>query len=645
MNREPKKVQTKARTQVRTQAKTSSKATVNAKTKSKSNVKAPALSAELLFAIMALVTVGITLWVTAFRHADYLIETSDLNPFFTTSDFWSACLGRAGGGVVYLGALLATLFHVPWLGATVLALVLVALAYSLRFAFHVPAGTAALCYVPVLMLLLNFTQLGYMIYVLKAPALAFAAPLGMLAAAWLAWLFGKLKKPLFRTLCILLVVVVGYPLLGFYALLALVLMAFEGLHRMQWSQFKPATCLNVLVGLAAALLVPYLCYVFFYSGMRGADIYTAPLPDYQFTASEWQLWLPLFIAFFFIVCLPFWARLNPRLAFIRVVSLVVFLLAGVGAVRCTYDDENFTAILRMEHAVDEGDWQQVLSIARDTKSVPTRLQVLFKNLALFELGTAPDAMFSFSDGDTPYNAPRQHQYLRLIGARSLYYYYGKVNYSYRWCMEDFVEYGHRPAYLRYMAKCALVNGEKALASKYLEALSHVPFNGAFAKKYQAYVDQPALQRHDKEMSAIAGLMHYNNLLDGDGGFIEVYLLNSFALTEGGPRQMVDLSLQCNLILKDIPRFWPRFIRLLPTWKGHIPVHYQEAALLFANLEEKYDISRLPIDPAVRRRFDALVQASAQNGSRGNDYNRVALQPSFGDTYWYYYFFVTGLKTN
>src|SRR5574344_1128790 len=80
-------------------AKTSAKASVKASAQSKLPA---AFSAELLFAVLALVTAGITLWVTVFRHADFLVETADLNPFFTTSDFWSACLGRAGGGVVYL---------------------------------------------------------------------------------------------------------------------------------------------------------------------------------------------------------------------------------------------------------------------------------------------------------------------------------------------------------------------------------------------------------------------------------------------------------------------------------------------------------------------------------------------------------------
>ena len=145
------------------------------------------------------------------------------------------------------------------------------------------------------------------------------------------------------------------------------------------------------------------------------------------------------------------------------------------------------------------------------------------------------------------------------------------------------------------------------------------------------------------MKSLQPLLRYNDMLDGDGGLVEMYWLQSMAYSQGGSREMVDMSLMCNLITKNIPGFWPRFFQLLPTWKGHIPVHYQEAALLFSRLQGTPDISRLPIDPGIRQSFERLIEASAQNGD--NQSNAVTLRPEFGGTYWYYYFFVEGLKTN
>ena len=58
---------------------------------------------------------------------------------------------------------------------------------------------------------------------------------------------------------------------------------------------------------------------------------------------------------------------------------------------------------------------------------------------------------------------------------------------------------------------------------------------------------------------------------------------------------------------------------------------------------RINVSSLPIDNEIRQSFNNLVQASAQNGD--NNQNAQLLKPEFGGTYWYYYFFVNGLKTN
>ena len=107
--------------------------------------------------------------------------------------------------------------------------------------------------------------------------------------------------------------------------------------------------------------------------------------------------------------------------------------------------------------------------------------------------------------------------------------------------------------------------------------------------------------------------------------------------------MVELSLMDGLITKNLSGFWPRFMALLPTWQGRIPTHYQEAALMVAQLQGGAPVSDIPFDPAIQQRFQQLIAASARMGD--NAANAVALRPEFGNTYWYYYFFVDGLKTN
>ena len=321
-------------------------------------------------------------------------------------------------------------------------------------------------------------------------------------------------------------------------------------------------------------------------------------------------------------------------------ALLVMALMGWHTYHRTFKDENYRNILKMKQAVDKDDWQQVLDIARQQSpnTSPTRIQVCYTRLALYKLGLSGESLYSYPDGDADYATPTVNQYLRLIAGPQLYYHLGKPNYAYRWCMEDMVEYGLRPQYLSYMLRASLLNGEKALAEKYARQLNAHPF----------YHIDPE-QDYETERKAIEPLLEYNNILDGDGGHVEAYLLQNYATMRGGTRQMVTLSLDCALILKDINDFWPLFIKMLPVWEhensNKIPRHYQEAALLFANLQGNIDLSQVNIAPDIKNSFDNLIAEANANSQYGDEYNATRLRPLYGNTYWYYYFFTTGLKTN
>lgn len=359
----------------------------------------------------------------------------------------------------------------------------------------------------------------------------------------------------------------------------------------------------------------------------GYLIYTTKATAPAFTPVLWTAVILVVLG----VILGFFPRpkWQPR-NFVRWLSAVCFVIAGFVAYNYSFRDQNFLSILRMKHAAEEGEWEQVLQIARERGEEPTRAQVCLTRLALFKTGRMGDELFAYPEGSAPYKAP-QNQWLRLMIGPLLYYHYGKLGFAYRWAMEDMVEYGERPAYLRYLHSVARLNGEEALANRYERALARTLF----------YKD--VCEREEAETTSIRPLLNYTDQLDGDNGLVEFYLLNSFALSEGGSRELVELSLMDGLITKNLTGFWPHFMALLPTWQGHIPAHYQEAALMVAQLQGGSPIPDLPIAPTVQQRFQRLVDASARLGD--NAANAAALRPEFGDTYWYYYFFVEGLKTN
>ena len=588
----------------------------------------------LAFSVLSLYLLGVEL-------KPFLIETAALTPFYTTTSFIADMMSMPCGFVGYIASMMQSCFAMPWLGALLLTLLLVALAESMRRVFKVSAAWSGLCLVPSFMLILNYTEVGYMLWLVKTPALAFTMPLGMLISIGLTATALVFHKLWIKLVLIVLYATVGYWLLGLFGLLGCLFVVLpiitEAIRTRQWKH------LSIILGiLLLALVLPRVMYGQGLFTMRVQDIYVAGLPDYIWNDAERYLYYPALVAIAFCLLLSTTLFTQKNIVCL-IVSLIGMIVAAICLFNYTYRDSNFFDTLEQKQALEQGDYERVLDIARTAETPPTRIQVMLTREALWQTGQAGDKIFAYPDGDTPCNSPRQFQYMRLLCGRLFYYLEGKVNYAYRWCMEDMVEYGRRPDYLCYMTKCALVNGEWKLADKYLDALDHTLWYKDFATKYRTYVTYHSLVAKDKEMSAIKPLLRYNDVLDGDGGLIELFILNSYAYSTGGSREIVERALMNSLIIKNLDNFWYRFMAMLPGWNGQIPVHFQEAALMVAQLQGGVDTSKLPIDNAIRERFAQLVEKSGQNGDNAS--NAYMLKPEFGDTYWYYYFFVEGLKTN
>ena len=573
--------------------------------------------------------VAFALYLFVGQLQPFLRETAALTTFYTTGFFAAETISKPCGLLFYIASFLQSCFARPWLGACLFTSVLVAVAYAQKWAFRMSDTWFGLCWVAPFALLLNYTQLGYLIYTFKFPAVAFAAALGFLAVFCLMGLWLRLERWWWRVVLMLLVPTVGYWLLGFYGVFVLPVLGFCELGIARWHLDRPRHSRNHpgLWGIALfafGLLLPLLLRAVV---QQPIDFW---IGLFSFSDAERQMRRPVAILLALTLFFPIF-RWDSKRRWVMIVSIVAFVASGVATYNYSYRDANFLNTLQMKHAAEASDWEHILQLARANEVEPTRAQVCLTRLALFKTGRIGNELFTYPDGSASYNAPESNQWLRLMIGPLLYYHYGKTGFAYRWAMEDMVEYGERPAYLKYLYRVARLNGEEALAKRYEYALGHTLF-----------YDNDNVNLNEDEQ-AIRPLMNYTDQLDGDNGLVEFYLLQSYALSEGGSREMVELSLMNSLITKNLNGFWPRFMVLLPGWNGQIPAHYQEAALMVAQLQGGMDISTLPIDPAIRQRFDQLVQASAQNGDNAS--NAYALRPAFGDTYWYYYFFVEGLKTS
>ncbi len=593
-----------------------------------------------------LLFVGLVHYLTASYNYNYMLKTEQQSLFLNTFDFFYECMQRAGGLLTYAGCFLTQFFYYPHLGSILYIVLLLLIVILTLKAFRMPWHFYPLAFLPAFMLLLSYTQLGYLIFVLKSPGYVFANPLGVAVSIGAFWAYRSQDNWYIRCGFVGLLIVFTYPLFGFYTLFGgLLCLLYEIILCVRTN--KEGSIYPVLMALVSMIAVPYLYFMGIYTRMLENDLYVSALPRFYFTESELSLWMPfVFIILFLLLflALPF-LELGPKKK--NWCAGICFLLFGICAwkvYQSSYMDENFRTELEMDLAISEGDWNRVLQAASHQKGEPTRLIVLNTHLALQKLGLAGDQLFQYTNGSKPYDVPRLAPYLRILGARPLYYQYGALNFSYRWSMEDAVENGWRVDYLKTMAKCALLNSEYALARKYLSALKHTWFHKDWATHFERYADDPRQISQNEEFAAIQPYTGFSDLLDGDGGLVEIYLLNNFAHMEGGSPELVEVSLQSNLILKNIERFWPRFFHYI-RMNERIPVHYQEAALLYSYLEQRVDVSGLNLDPHLIKRFNELIRLSQELANRGEEYCKIALKPLYGDTFWYYYFFVKGLRTS
>lgn len=613
------------------------------------------------------------------HETEFLLRAQELNLWLPTGLYWNTLMQYPGGAVSWISTYLTQYFYYPWLGVAFLCAFWLIISLLLEWAFKLRGPWRALTLLVPLALMACFLQTGYWIYYQKLPGHLFVPTIGVLFAT-LCFVIQRLidcHLPLIVArwaglLWAALVCILGYPFFGAWALGATGLLAFTQLPSLSGKSWKWASVFG-LISIALIAAVPQIYYQQVFEMTERSFIYVAALPSLRYGKDSFEIYrLPYYaiiVAFFIIAIVSVcdsYAFTQKMKKWLRVVIVIVLLGVGMfGVSKSWYRDTNFQKELAMNRAIEDLDWERVLTIARDGSSnvKPTRQIVMYKNLALFRLGRAGDEMFFYPEGALQQNAPWRAR-MTQIGGKLIYYHYGKENFCYRWCMEDGVEFGWKAETLKFMARTSILNHEWTVARKYLDLLKKTTFHRAWAERYEKYLNTPdAFDLEKLEASAKAGkplldeegmkefapilhMMTYPDRLDGDNTLVEMYLLQTFAKGNGDDPLFQEMTLLCSLIMKDIDLFWPRFMKFAnmhPTI--HMPLHYQEAAYLYGHLENKVDISNMPFDQTVRDTYDRFMKFNEQCGPMSEEQKAIAFYPQFGNTFYYFYFLVRNQKTN
>ena len=598
--------------------------------------------------IIWLVALVVIASVMLLFEKDQLWKIQELNLFLNSMIFFKEQMVVAGGLLTWVGCWFTQFLFYPWLGVLMLCGWWLVLLFLIRQTFRTPSHWAVLLLVPVILLLLTNMDLGYWIYMLKLRGHFFVTTIGTTMVVALLWGFRKISdKCLYRAIFLVATCALGYPLMGIYGLAATLLM---GLWAWKLSAKRPDAIVLSVLAVVSIIAVPLLCYRLVYYQMNLANIWWAELPLFFLTEEYHAFYIPyyLLLLFFVFMVLTYQSGRQtsaspkkPKLALAVQVLTAVILVAGVW--HFWFKDENYHHELKMQHQIDNLDWAGVLEEAATQECEPTRAIVMMRNIALSRLGRQGNEMFLYKNGSRRYEAPFDMR-LMLVAGPLIYYQYGMLNYCNRLCMEMGVEFDFRPEYYQLMTRCAILNGERTLALKYIGILKQTTFFSDWAEQARIVLELPTQIEKDPAYSFVARMMHYDNVLSGDQGYVENFLMKQLSKsTYADDSFFQEQALLATLWTKNIPTFWKRFgdyVRLHPD--GPMPRYYQEAAYLYGRIEERPDLDRMPFDAGIKDGFERFATSTSNYDGQNVEVAREALYPFYGQTYYYDYYMMSKL---
>ncbi|MBO4451742.1 MAG: hypothetical protein J5770_04910 [Bacteroidaceae bacterium] len=603
----------------------------------------------VLFAVFACYMLGI-------KNADYFYAAQEHSLFLYDKSFFDMLMVKPGALMTYLGCFFTQFFHEPVTGVCILiAIWLITYVLTIK-AFKLSGWWSVLALLPIGALLCSETIIGYWLYYNKNQGYWFAPSIALMInmlAIWLYRCFKDLNKWAELGM-IILWCVVGYWATGWLGLATTLVMGLTGITKAPKSRILP-----LLTAIICIVVIPLIAYQY-YSQMRIDDAWWVGMPIFETenvdATRPWYPFIALIVILLVLGTLSFTAKKNILLkskeAFLLIGLQLMCLIAIVGCeLSADFDDYNYHAEFRIYRAIDENRWQDALDEVSALPNDPTREIIMLRDIALFHSGKIGDYMFKYNNMSIPpYVYDSLDVHMAQTNSPLVYLNYARLNFATRWSIENGVEHGFCIDNYKIMTRCALVAEEYELARKYINILKKTLYYKEWAERYEPILDNPKLLEKTPELSFIKEYYrHFHNMLDSDEGLVEMYLLNYFSNTMNkDSKQLQETTLFFAVQSKDIEKFWPRFFLYAHLHPGEpMPIHYQEAAYLYGNLEHQVDISTLPFDKdRIVNRYASFQQISNSYIQQGKSAEEVGelMKPAYGDTFWWFYFFCRGLSS-
>ena len=326
----------------------------------------------------------------------------------------------------------------------------------------------------------------------------------------------------------------------------------------------------------------------------------------------------------------------------RWAGTAALVVAGAAALGATHDSAR-RANAEIAFRASREDWHGVLDLARGLDSY-TVATVHHVHRALANVGRLCEDLFAYP------LIPREPIFTATPDVSSLlaplsdvFFDLGYVNESEHMAHEYLAVYGEAPRMLQRLALINIAKGRTEAARVFLRRLRMTVHHHEWARRYAQALDADPLLRGDARLGRLRSLMLHR---DYPGHATTEAVLRQ--LLRRNPRNHMAFEyLMAHYLLTGQLGEAAASLGHLDDFRSeygedHIPVHCEEAALLYVTMARmrEGDAAEVPLGDrqiSLRslQRFDDFNRILARHG-RHREAALRALASSHGDTYWYYY---------
>ena len=569
---------------------------------------------------------------------DFLYTIQDCSIFCNGHTFMKSLTNAPGGTINWIGCYLTQFFYYPWLGTSFLILLWIFIYILCIKTYKLKYYDCPYALIPITALMCSIIGVGYWIYYMNMPGYWFACTLGCLYLSLSLYGYSKINESRLNILTILYLItttIIGYYLCGWWGLLnaiCCILLDIRAKSKIKRIILSCTTCVVLLIS------VPIIAY-YLSTHMPIEKAWTIGFPLFQQNDyTNWKLSTPFFIIMVWFIIVSFYKtnttlssnEKNTRL-FLSCFVATLFLITPF---RFNYNDSRFKSEIRMYRLLEECKWEEIISEYQANSKSPTNQMIMCKNLALLHLNRLGEEGFNTGMvGDSPTKQGDLKVGMAQTIAPLLYYHHGCINYANNWALNNIAKYGLSVRNLKILIRCAVMNNEPELALKYTAILRTTTFHKQWASEWLEYSFNAHSAKECQEINTITPLIVLDDMIDDDQGMCEAFLLEYFATLIASTREQQEMALIYAMTLKDdelikfqIENYYAMF------GDTNIPKHVLEAVDIY-NTNHSTDYLKFVQD----------YQKAIGTGNKIVEIGKQ-LKPIYGETYWWYYYFVNKFNT-